>query len=157
MKRLFALLILVGTLIPASTLGETRGRAEIIRAPKGKVPVAHIVQKELQRAHKEGRELVVYVGAPWCEPCKRFHEAIEMGALDEVFPTLRLLEFDRGDDESRLAADGYLSRLIPLFVIPQADGRASEQRFEGSIKGPGAISNIVPRLKRMLATPRTEP
>jgi thiol-disulfide isomerase/thioredoxin len=155
MKPLTAclLLFLFSSATATAAEGKAPARVEIIRAPRGETPVHQIVQKELRRARENRRVLVVYVGAPWCEPCKRFHDAIETGVLDEVFPTLRLLEFDRGLDESRLAADGYVSRLIPLFVVPRPDGRASERSIEGSIKGPGAISNIVPRLKRLLETP----
>jgi len=144
------LALLFSPSLAAAGEGSRTARAEIIAAPRGETPVRTIVQEELQRAKADKRILVVYVGAPWCEPCKRFHDAIETGVLDEVFPNLRLLEFDRGRDEARLAEDGYLSRLIPLFALPLPDGRASKERIEGSIKGPGAISNIVPRLKRML-------
>ena len=91
------------------------------------------------------------VGASWCEPCRRFHEAVTRGELDATFPTLRLLEFDLDRDQARLQAAGYGSRMIPLFEVPGPDGRASGRRIEGSIKGPGAVAEIVPRLRRILA------
>ena len=54
-------------------------------------------------------------------------------------------------DQERLALAGYTSRLIPLFVRPQADGRAGPQRMEGGIKGPGAVANLSGRLRPLLA------
>ena len=93
------------------------------------------------------------VGAEWCEPCRRFHAAVAEGRLDAVFPGLVFLELDLDRDGARLLEDGYGSRLIPLFALPGPDGRASAdptQRFEGSIKGEGAVDEITPRLRRLL-------
>jgi hypothetical protein len=95
--------------------------------------------------------LLVYVGASWCEPCRRFHRAVEEGKLDSTFPGLRLLEFDLDRDHERLTRAGYVSRLIPLFARPGADGRASGLKMEGSIKGDGAVDEIVPRLTAILS------
>ena len=79
-----------------------------------------------------------------------FKTALKSGQLDGAFPNLRLLDFDRSRDEKRLEKAGYLSRLLPLFAIPDKSGKASGKQIEGSIKGPGAIGNIVPRLRRLL-------
>jgi thiol-disulfide isomerase/thioredoxin len=114
-------------------------------------PVADIVKKAREREKADGRDLVVYVGAKWCEPCQRFHKAAAAGELDTDFPQLTLLEFDLDEDRDRLESAGYKSQLIPLFVMPSADGRASENRFEGSVKGNAAVSNIAPRLRSLLA------
>lgn len=122
---------------------------EWVPAPEG--DVAALVQREAERAAKDGRRLLVYVGATWCEPCQYFHRAAEHGDLDAQFPTLTLLEFDLDVDGARLAAAGYKSELIPLFVVPENDGRASARRFEGSIKGERAVANITPRLRSLLA------
>jgi hypothetical protein len=43
--------------------------------------------------------------------------------------------------------------MIPRFVIPDKDGAATQRRFEGSIKGPEAVANMVPRLEAILAAP----
>ena len=95
--------------------------------------------------------LLVYVGASWCEPCRRFHDALGAGELDATLPNLRFLEFDYDRSKPALERAGYVSRLIPLFAIPNADGTASAQRMEGSIKGPSAVAqNLVPRLKELL-------
>ena len=123
---------------------------EIITAEPLETPAEEIILREMTRAQKEGRQLLVYVGATWCEPCQRFKNALKKGELDTVFPTLRLLEFDRTQDESRLEDAGYISRLIPLFAIPGPNGHASGKQIEGSIKGEGAVGNIIPRLRRLL-------
>jgi thiol-disulfide isomerase/thioredoxin len=130
------------------------GKAEIVLAPEGGDEVRALVRAEMDRAKRDGRDLVVYVGAPWCEPCKRFHDAVNAGELDATFPGLRLLEFDQDRDEARLAAAGYASRMIPLFVVPARDGEGSELRFAGSVKGERAVEVIVPRLQTLLAQAR---
>ncbi len=122
---------------------------EIVPAASGD-DVPALVRDELARASADRRDLVVYVGAPWCEPCQRFHHAALSGALDDSFPSLRLLEFDNDRDGARLASAGYTSRLIPLFARPNPDGRASGQQIEGSIKGGGAVAEIAPRLRALL-------
>ncbi|XXX75661.1 thioredoxin family protein [Sorangium sp. So ce134] len=128
-------------------------RAEIEPAPDGgEVPA--LVQAARERARREGRELVVYVGAPWCEPCTRFHDAVEAGKLDAAFPALRLLEFDLDRDRDRLAEAGYASEMIPLFVVPGEDGRGTPLRIEGSVKGERAVDEIAPRLAAILARAR---
>lgn len=124
-------------------------KVEIVHAPPS-VDVARWVKGEMGRAAREGREVLVYVGATWCEPCQRFHAAAAAGRLDASYPTLRLLEFDRDRDEERLRAAGYTSNYIPLFAVPGPDGRASGRQVEGSIKGEGAVDNIAPRLSELL-------
>ena len=108
----------------------------------------------MDRAKSDGHDLVVYVGAKWCEPCTRFHDAVNAGELDATFPKLRLLEFDMDRDEARLAAAGYASKMIPLFVAPAENGEASDLRFEGSVKGERAVAVIVPRLQGLLGQAR---
>jgi hypothetical protein len=112
--------------------------------------VAPLVTAEQTRARRDGRQLLVYVGAKWCEPCQRFHHAAEAGKLDASFGRLRLLEFDLDRDSERLAVAGYVSRFIPLIAAPGADGRASGRQMEGSVKGDGAVAEIVPRLGALL-------
>jgi hypothetical protein len=112
--------------------------------------VQDIVQRELARARGEGRRVLVYVGATWCEPCQRFHEAAKAGQVDALFPGLRLVEFDLDRDRDRLQRAGYASKMIPLFALPRLDGTGSGEQIEGSIKGPGAVDQIAPRLKALL-------
>jgi len=123
---------------------------EIVKAAQG--DVATVVRAATDRATHDHRQLLVYVGATWCEPCRRFHAAAESGALDRLFPRLELYVFDFDRDEPRLTAAGYTSRLIPLFMAPLDDGRASGRHIEGSIKGDGAVAQIAPRLRALLQT-----
>ena len=123
---------------------------EIVAAP-AEGAVQEIVRAEVVRTTHDGRQLLVYVGAKWCEPCRRFHEAAKAGKLDQAFPGLRLLEFDLDADRDRLIAAGYASRMIPLFALPRTDGMGSGDQIEGSIKGEGAVDQISPRLTRLLA------
>jgi thiol-disulfide isomerase/thioredoxin len=123
-------------------------KVDLLEAPAG--DVATIVKGELQRADRDGRDLLVYEGATWCEPCQRFHRAAASGALDQELGTLRLIEFDADRDGERLAAAGYTSRLIPLFAKPAPDGRSTGRQIEGSIKGEGAVAEIAPRLRALV-------
>ena len=112
--------------------------------------VATQVEAFVRAARAEGRTPLVYVGATWCEPCRYFHDAAERGELDDELPPMALLEFDQDRDATRLAAAGYGSRMIPLFVVPADDGRGGSQRIEGSIHGPGSPAQIAPRLRAIL-------
>lgn len=116
------------------------GAPTFLLAPDGEV--AEIVRKQAA----SGGPLVVYVGATWCEPCVAFHEATTAGRFDRELAGVRFLEFDADRDRERLTAAGYASRLIPLFALPGPDGRASERRIEGGIKGPGAAEHVLRRL-----------
>lgn len=109
------------------------------------------VQAEYQKAKAEGRQLLVYVGAKWCEPCQRFHDAATAGKLNDAFPGVRLVEYDLDRDRDRLIDAGYGSKMIPLFALPREDGAPAGPRIEGSIKGPGAVAQITPRLREVLA------
>ena len=140
---------------PASA--STARPVRIVEAPASG-PVAPIVrdamteQVALQGAVATPKgALLVYVGATWCEPCQRFHQAAERGELDATFPGVTLLEFDLDRDRERLLAAGYTSKLIPLFALPAGDGTASGKQVEGGIKGEGAVGFIAPRLKALLS------
>lgn len=111
---------------------------------------AKLIKAERDAVLSDGRQLIVYVGAKWCEPCQKFHQAAQRGELDAEFPSLTIMEFDLDEDRDRIVLAGYTSKLIPLFVLPGADGRASESRFEGSVKGDKAVANIAPRLRQLL-------
>jgi hypothetical protein len=119
-------------------------------AAQGEVPT--LVQVFARDARAQDRAPLVYVGATWCEPCRYFHAAAEHGELDPTLPRLALLEFDLDRDRERLAAAGYTSRMIPLFVVPGPDGRATERHIEGSIHGAGSPAEITPRLRALLET-----
>ena len=123
------------------------GHVELLAAPADGEVAPWIAA---QVASRPGRQVLVYVGASWCEPCQYFHQAAVSGQLDARFPRLTLLEFDADRDDQRLTAAGYHSGMIPLFARIAADGRASDRHIEGSIKGPGAVDQIIPRLTALL-------
>jgi thiol-disulfide isomerase/thioredoxin len=120
-----------------------------VPAPAGDVP--GVVLSELARAKADGRRLVVYEGAPWCEPCKHFHAAVASGELDAAFPNLTLLEFDADRDGARLAKAGYSSQYIPLFALPGNDGRAAGPKAAGGIRGDGVVTYLTKKLQQLLA------
>jgi len=118
------------------------------------------VKSQLDAAKAVGRQVLVYVGATWCEPCRHFHEAVEKHLLDAEFPKLTLVSFDLDRDRERLDRAGYSSRLIPLFAVPMADGHANpllpdrsapSRALMGSVKGEEAVGEITPRLRALLA------
>jgi thiol-disulfide isomerase/thioredoxin len=138
-----------GTAADART---SQAKPEILKAPAGLGDGRAWVRAEMERAEKEQRKLVIYVGASWCEPCVRFHDAVLAGQLDSELAGVRVLELDadlheRIRDESDL---GCTSRLIPLFARPSAEGRCGDSRIEGAIKGDGAVGFILPRLLELL-------
>jgi len=119
---------------------------ELVDAP-AMADVAGYVASQVARGDAT---VVVYVGASWCEPCQRFHAAAATHQLDAAFAGLRLLMFDADRDGPALEAAGYRSTLIPLFALPGPAGRASGQQFEGSIKGDGAVAEILPHLRGLV-------
>lgn len=136
---------------PSDTASTATG-VEIIELEPSAEPLEAIVLREQARAAEEGRDLLIYVGATWCEPCQRFHEAVKRGELDRAFPKLRLLELDADRDRTRLMSASCTSKLIPMFARPDKRGGCDPTRaFTGSIKGPGAVANITPRLRSLLA------
>lgn len=146
---------------PASTAARTGApkqagaRPEFVAAGPGELDAA--VREAVAAATAEQRRVVVYVGATWCEPCQEFHQAVERGELDQALAGIRFVELDSDRDGARLEAAGYGGRLIPRFVLPDAQGRGSEQRIEGGIKGSGAVAHIMARLEPMLASGAAKP
>lgn len=124
------------------------GKVEIVHADRGEVHT--IVRAQVDAATAKKRQVLVYIGAKWCEPCQRFHRAVEQGKLDGTFPFLTLVEFDLDADGKRLEMDGYATTYIPYFGVPNTDGRASGRGISGSIKGEGAVDDITPRLLALL-------
>lgn len=127
-------------------------RPVFVKGPSGGAPVAPFVAREVTEGQKGGFNVLVYVGATWCEPCQRFHAAAQAGEFDQILPGAHIVEFDLDADKDALSAAGYSSKLIPLFCVPKVDGTASDRRIEGSIKGPGAVDeNLIPRLRAFLS------
>jgi hypothetical protein len=139
---------------PSTPVGPSRPE---LRAAPPEGPAEAVIGAALAEARRDRRTLVVFVSAAWCEPCERFQEALESGALDPYFPNLRLLKFDHDRDAQRLEAAGYAGAYLPRFV-PQPDGRGSTRRIEGARKGVDAVSSIGPRLQALMGMtpPRTD-
>ncbi len=116
--------------------------------------VATQVRQEWARAKRDGRSLLLYVGAKWCEPCRYFHDAVQARRFDGVADGLRLLAYDLDRDKERLEAAGYGSDMIPLLAGTAPDGRGTARKFQGAVKGPEAVDYITPRLQRLLASQR---
>lgn len=102
------------------------GKLRVIEAP-GDVDAASLIRTERLRAKAEGKALVVYVGASWCEPCRKFHELTKSGSIDAELGDITLLHFDANRDEDRLAAAGYRYKFIPFFALAGADGSMTAQ------------------------------
>lgn len=135
---------------PAAPAVDPAATVRFITPPlDGAVSTILVAQQEKARA--EHRRVLLYAGAPWCEPCRYFHEAVDRGELTGRLGALDLVAFDGQADAERMLLSGYESQLIPLFALPGPDGKASGRHIEGSIKGPGAVEEIVPRLKALLA------
>ncbi len=133
---------------PVEAAPVAKGRVELVDAPEGDVPT--LVTQARASAESRHRKLLVYIGATWCEPCQRFHHAAEKGELDAEFPDLTLLVFDMDRDGVRLGMAGYQPEFIPYFGIPDAQGKATDEAVMGSIKGAGAVGEIVPHLHQLL-------
>jgi thiol-disulfide isomerase/thioredoxin len=116
-------------------------------------PVSTIMAAQLEKAKAEKRRVLLYAGAPWCEPCRYFHEAVDRGELTGKVGALDLVAFDSQMDAERMLLSGYESQFIPLFALPAADGKATGKHIEGSVKGDGAVADLVPRLTKLLAEP----
>ncbi len=113
-----------------------------------------VVARHREAARNEGVVTLVYVGASWCEPCQRFHEAVERGQLDARLAGVQFVEYDADRDRERLVEAGYDGRLIPRFAMPGADGRFGGTKIEGGTKGDDAVEHIMQRLEPMLVTAR---
>jgi thiol-disulfide isomerase/thioredoxin len=141
--------LVLATATACNPAESAHARLELVEAPATQ-DVALLVTQQLASANAAHKRLLVYVGASWCEPCRRFHDAAAAGQLDADFGDLRFLVFDADRDKDPLQKAGYVSNLIPLFALPKPDGTSSGKQIEGSIKGDGAVAQITPRLKALL-------
>ena len=126
-------------------------RPYFVTAPEKLAEAQPFVAEQVSSAAAAGERALVYVGAAWCEPCERFHEAVERGELDDVLSGTRFVEFDADRHTEALGGAGYAFRMIPVIAMPNPDGRASGRQLSGSIKGPEAVhGNLVPRVLALL-------
>lgn len=122
-----------------------------IPAPSELDVVEPFIRGQVELSSATGVHLLIYVGAPWCEPCQRFHAAVLHGELDDVLAGTHLLEFDADRASAALHRAGYAFEFIPVLAIPKPDGRSSGRLLSGSIKGPTAVAgDLVPRLRALL-------
>lgn len=103
------------------------------------------IRTERLRAKAEGRVLVVYVSATWCEPCKRLKEEIRAGRLDAQLSRITLLAFDADRDIERLTAAGYAFKFVPFVALPGPDGRPTDM-VEARGKGGSAWRELLGKL-----------
>ena len=155
MKRAVVLVLIAACSSTKSPPPGPSGPVRLVEAPDG--DVATLVQAAEAEAARDHRRLLVYVGATWCEPCVAFHEAAAAGQLDAALPGLTLLEFDLDRDESRLADAGYISDLVPLFVVPGPDGRGTALATSGAQKGGDYVAELAPRIQALFASGTSPP
>ena len=125
----------------SATNKPTGARPELVHPPAGTTDLGAFIRSEVARGQRDGRKVVVYVGASWCDPCVRFKAAIE---------DVRFVVTDLDTDGPALASAGCASTMVPLFARANADGTCSSKRTEGGIKGDGAVAFMLPRLKAVL-------
>jgi thiol-disulfide isomerase/thioredoxin len=111
------------------------------------------IRTERLKAKADGRVLVVYVAATWCEPCKRFKDELASGRLDERLAKVTLLAFDADKDLDRLGAAGYSFKYGPFVALPGADGRPSDSQ-EATGKGSSAWRELLGKLDAWQAPPK---
>jgi thiol-disulfide isomerase/thioredoxin len=123
-----------------------------LRYPRKGGAIEPWIQEQVELAEAAKLRVLVYVGASWCEPCQRFHQAVEHGELNGTLNGLRFLEFDQDQDAAALKNAGYVYQYIPVLALPDPDGRNHGKMISGSIKGPNAVKdNLVPRLQTLLS------
>lgn len=134
-----------------SKLPRSHEKPALAHRTQPQAPLEQFVQQHVEEADVNGKRVLVYVGASWCEPCQRFHKSLESGELDDVLAGTEFLEFDADRDRTELRTAGYASKYIPLFSVPDPSGHASGLAIEGSIKGDAAVrQDLVPRLLALL-------
>ena len=104
------------------------------------------IRTERLKAKAEGRVLIVYSGAKWCEPCRRFKDEAHSGRLDGQLSKTTLLVFDADRDTERLAAAGYKFEFIPYVALPGPDGHPAEfneARGKGSDSWKALVTSLV--------------
>jgi thiol-disulfide isomerase/thioredoxin len=122
-----------------------------LRYPRQGSAIEPWIQEQVELAEAAKLRVLVYVGASWCEPCQRFHQAVEHGELNGTLNGLRFLEFDQDQDAAALKTAGYQYQYIPVLALPDPDGRNHGKMISGSIKGARAVQeNLVPRLQALL-------
>ena len=131
-------------LAPAAEAAAPRGHVKVIEANPDSDALSLVRAKRLE-AKAEGRVLVVYVSATWCEPCKRLKAELESGRLDDRLANVTLLAFDADKDGDRLGAAGYSYRFVPYVALPGADGHPADSQ-QATGKGGEAWRELLGKL-----------
>jgi thiol-disulfide isomerase/thioredoxin len=141
-----------GAPAPSASGAATNQPPSFLRYPGQAGAIEPWVQEQVELADAAHLRVLVYVGASWCEPCQRFHRAVEHGELNGKLNGLRFLEFDQDRDANALKVAGYVYQYIPVLALPDPDGRNHGHMITGSIKGPNAVQeDLVPRLQALLS------
>ncbi|HTA93713.1 MAG TPA: thioredoxin family protein [Polyangiaceae bacterium] len=137
---------------PSASAVQSLQPPSFLRYPGQAGAIEPWVQEQVEIADAAHLRVLVYVGASWCEPCQRFHQAVERGELNGALNGLRFLEFDQDRDVNALRVAGYVYQYIPVLALPDPDGKNHGRMIAGSIKGPNAVrDDLVPRLQALLA------
>lgn len=121
-----------------------KSRVEIVEANADSDAATLIRTKRLE-AKAEHRVLVVYVGATWCEPCRRFKTEVAAGRLDDRLGKTTLLVFDVDRDADRLGAAGYTFKFVPFVALAGADGQPADSQ-QATGKGGEAWRELLGKL-----------
>lgn len=78
-----------------------------------------LIQKELEA----NRKPVLYFGAEWCGPCRRFRACLSDPLMREALDgtTFIMIDMDADSEEERISA-GYNVHAIPAFIRINKDG-----------------------------------
>ena len=129
---------------PATDASPPRARVKVVDASEDSDVLSLVRAKRLE-AKAEGRVLVVYVSATWCEPCKKLRAELASGRLDDRLAHVTLLAFDADRDGDRLGAAGYSYQFVPFVALPGADGHPLDsQQAKG--KGGDAWRELLGKL-----------
>ncbi len=104
--------------------------------------VASFLRGQRGKAVKDGRVVLVEVGATWCKPCKTLKEALARGELDAVLDNVTIIAFDADAHGPRLDSLGYKSKFIPYFAVPKPDGNASDKQLDVKIPKEATAAEI---------------
>ncbi len=130
--------------VSSSAAPQVAGSLRFVEVPKD-AELGAFLRSERLRAKSEGRVLVLYAGASWCPPCRRFHAAARSHSLDALLGRVTLVVFDADADVERLSALGYTFKYIPYFARPGPNGRRAAS-LEVSDMGPQGQEQIMTTL-----------
>lgn len=129
---------------PQPSTTPASGHVKVVEATQDSDALTLIRTRRLE-AKAESRVLVVYVGATWCEPCKKFKAEVQSGRLDDRLGKVTLLAFDADKDGDRLGASGYTYKFVPFVALPAADGHPADTQ-EATGKGGQAWRELLGKL-----------